>query len=47
MVEKSNLSQYLIQGFLSFLCVLFIKVLMLPTVVKAAALHIDGIGQLT
>lgn len=40
-----NLSQCLIQGLLlSFLCVLFIKVFILPTVLKAAVLHIGGIG---
>lgn len=48
MVEKITLSQYLIQGLLlSFLCVLFIKVLILPAVLKAAVLCIDGVGQLT
>lgn len=45
MVGKTNLSQYLILGILSFLCGLLVEVLMLPAVVKAAVLHVDGIGQ--
>lgn len=39
MVKKTNLDQLLVQGILSFLRVLFMEILMLATVVKAADLN--------
>lgn len=44
---KTNLDQGLIEGISSFQCVLFMEILILPAVVKAVDLNIDGIDQCT